>query len=80
MAKISLTTTTTTEDPELERDRNLIKKFRSITKPIQSEMEEIFMIYKKYVDPNAAGFCGTCNGGPHNSIQRYWLKVISLDI
>jgi hypothetical protein len=78
--KINTTTTTTTEDPQIQIDRNLIEKLKRVTKPIYSEMEEIFYLYKKYVDENAAGYCATCNAGPSNSIQRYYWKVIALSI
>jgi hypothetical protein len=79
MAKTSTTTTTTTANT-LQSDRDLINKLKRVTRPIQSEMDEIEYIYKKYIDPNAGHFCRTCNSSPNNSIQRAYWKVIALSI
>jgi len=74
------TTTTTTVDPQLQYDRDLIVKLKRVTKPIQSEMDEIFYLYKKYIDNGVKDYCGSCNGGPANSIIRYYWKVIAINI
>lgn len=66
-------------DIDLEKDKQLIIKLRRVTKPIQSEIDEIFYLYKKYIDPNAQMYCGGCDAGPMNSIVRYYWKVVKLD-
>ena len=61
MAKsTSSTTTTTTIDEVLLKDRELLLKLRRVTRPTFTEMEEIFYLYKKYIDPNAQSYCMTC--------------------
>ena len=78
--KTSSTTTTTTIDTQLESDRQLLLKLRRVTRATTSEQHEIFYMYKKYIDPNAKDFCGGCNGGAINSIQRFYYKVIALNL
>lgn len=63
-----------------ELDKNLIIKLRKCGSLIHSEMNETFYLYKKYIKKDAQMYCSDCSGGPSNSIQRYWNKVISLDI
>lgn len=67
-------------DPKLEYDRELIIKLRRVTRPIQSEVEEIFYLYKKYIDPSAVDYCVGCSAAPMNSIQRYYWKVVALSL
>lgn len=80
MAKVNVKKVVLTDDPLLNSDRELIIKLRRVTRPIQSEMDEIYYLYKKYIDPNAPAYCGTCQGGPMNSIQRYYWKITALSI
>ena len=70
----------TNEQLQQIQDRELLIKLRRVTRPIQSEMDEIFYLYKKYIDPNAQSYCGSCSGGPMNSIQRYYWKVVELKL
>lgn len=73
-----------TIDPKIEeekqRDRDLIIKLRRCTRPIQSEMDEIFYLYKKYINKEAQSYCASCNGGGVNSIQKYWMSVINISV
>lgn len=71
---------TTTIDPQLQYDRDLIIKLRRVTKPIASECDEIYYLYKKYIDANAQPYCQTCNGAGVNSISRYYWAVVALSI
>ncbi len=71
--------TTTTIDHQLDIDKVLIIKLRRVTRPIQSEMDEIYYLYTKYINKDAQAYCATCNGGPLNSIIRYYWSIVALD-
>lgn len=53
---------------------NILRLFK-IVSPTQADMELIFKLYKKYVEPNAInpryGGCNSCG----NSIVTYWKKL-----
>jgi hypothetical protein len=68
------------KEQELQRDRELVIKLRRVTRPIQSEMDEIYTLYKKYIDKDAPMYCPSCNGSGYNSIQKYWMRIINLSI
>lgn len=63
-----------------KEDKEIIIKLRRVTKPIQSELDEIMALYRKYIDPNAQDYCSTCNGNGYNSITNYYWKVVQLNI
>lgn len=65
---------------QLQNDRDLIIKLRRVTRPIQSEMDEIYYLYKKYIDSNAQPYCQTCNGSGPNNISTYYWQVVGLQL
>lgn len=68
------------KEQELIRDRELVIKLRRVTRPISSEIDEIYGLYKKYIDANAPSPCLSCNGGGKNGITKYWMAIINLSI
>jgi len=62
-------------EEQKEADRNEIIRIHRIISPSGADMESIYQLYKKYVDPNARQYntngCQTCG----NSIVTYWRNL-----
>jgi len=60
---------------ERDTDRNEIIRLHRIVSPTGGDMDSIYRLYKKYVDPTARQYntngCQTCG----NSIVNYWRKL-----
>lgn len=57
-----------------EEDMIIIERLKGVVSPNQSEIEEIFAMYKKYIDPNIQRYNLNCNCA--NNIVNLYNKLI----
>ena len=57
-----------------EEDMIIIERLKGVVSPNQSEIEEIFGMYKKYIDPNIQRYNLNCNCA--NNIVNLYNKLI----
>ena len=59
-----------------EEDIMILERLKLVTSPNQSEIEEIFGMYKKYIDPNIQRYNLNCDCA--NNIVNLYNKLIDM--
>ena len=65
------TTEPTAEEKQKQLDKETIISLHKVISPTAQQQEQIYQLYKKYVDQGARPPKGNCNGCG-NSIVSYW--------
>ncbi len=57
-----------------KEDAEQIQRLWKVVRVDNAEMEMIYNLYKKYINPNAARYAVNCNC--HTSISNYWRTLL----